>query len=94
MPQAHGDAPVRHRAGGIVLGDLQEFFLRFLVPEGVQQRDSAGEGLLHGRRTRNGKVDGSELSLGEVFVVWVIFVLVVVSEGCEGAERDEKQKTR
>src|SRR6266496_4945674 len=40
MPDAHGDAPMRHPTLGIILGDLHEFFLGFFVPEGVQERDS------------------------------------------------------
>jgi hypothetical protein len=45
VPDAHGDSPVRHCALRIVLRDLFEFLLRFLIPERVQQRDTAFEGL-------------------------------------------------
>ena len=46
MPQTHGYAPVSHGASRIVLGNLHEFFFRFLVPEGMQQRDAAFKGFL------------------------------------------------
>jgi hypothetical protein len=76
VPEAHGDSPVRHGAVGIIGSDLLEFFLRFLVPEGVQQSDAALEGLLHRWRAGDGKDDGAELSGGQVFVVMVVFVIV------------------
>ncbi len=37
-------------------------------------------------------MDGSQLSLGEIFVMLMIFILVVVSEGGERGKGDEKQQ--
>ncbi len=91
MPEAHGDAPMGHGAVRVVFGDLEEFLFGFFVPEGVEQSDSAGEGLLHRRGAGDGEVDGAELRLGEVFVVMVMFVFVVGERG-ECAEEGEEQQ--
>jgi hypothetical protein len=40
---------MRHAAVRIILGNLEEFLLGFLVPERVQQSEAALEGLLHRR---------------------------------------------
>ena len=90
MPDAHGDAPVSHGAVRIVLCNLNEFLFGLFVPERVQQGDSAGEGFLHRRGTGNREVNGAKLSLGEVFVVVMIFV--VVGEGGKLSKTDEQQK--
>src|SRR5580698_7951691 len=92
MPNAHGDSPMGHGAVRIVFGDVEEFFLGFFVPERVQQGDSAGEGLLHGRRTGNGEVDRTKLSLGEIFVMMMVFILVVVGESGRGTEEGKEEQ--
>jgi hypothetical protein len=70
---------------GSSLAICRNSFFGFFVPEGVQQGDSAGEGLLHRRGAGDREVDRPELSLGEVFVVVVVFVFVVG----DGRERDQ-----
>src|SRR5580692_5975149 len=72
VPDAHGDSPMGHRAFGIVLRDLLEFFLRFLVPERVQQRDTAFEGLLHLRRARYREMYRAQLIGRQAFVVMAL----------------------
>ena len=57
VPQAHRDSPMRHGALRIVFGDLQKFLFRFLVPERMQQGDSALERLLHRCRTGDRKMN-------------------------------------
>ena len=55
IPQAHGDAPVAHRAVRVRLGDGGERLHRLEVPERVQERDPALERLLHRRIAGDGK---------------------------------------
>src|SRR5579862_4660697 len=91
MPETHGDSPVGHGAVGVVLGDVEEFLFGLFVPEGVEQGDSAGEGLLDRRRAGDWEVDGAELSLGELLVVMMIFVVVFVVVGeAKEVTRNEK----
>jgi hypothetical protein len=92
MPDAHGDAPVRHRTFRVILGNVNEFLLGFFVPERMQQGDSAGEGLLHRRGTGDGEMYGAELRLGEVFVVVMVFIVIVVGEGGEREQRGEYEQ--
>ena len=81
---------MRHGAVRVVVSNVEEFLLGFFVPEGVQQGDSAGEGLLHRCGAGDGEVDGSELGLGEVFVVVVVFVvIVVIVSGGEGGQSEQ-----
>jgi hypothetical protein len=63
---------VRHGAGEVVFGDLQEFLFGFRGPERVLQDDSAGEGLLDGRE-RDGETDRSKLNRCEIFMM-MLFV--------------------
>ena len=72
VPHAHGDSPMRHGAVGIVFGNLEEFFFGLFVPEGVQQGDSAREGLLHRRSAGDREMDRAELRLSQIFVVVMI----------------------
>ena len=92
MPQAHGHAPVRHGAVGIVDGNLLEFFFGLFVPEGVQQGYAALEGLLHGRGAGDREGDRAQLRGGQVFVVMVVFVFFVVGAGGNREETGKEQK--
>ena len=47
--QAHGLSPVGHCALWIVFRNLLELLVRFVVPEGMQQRNASLEWLLHAR---------------------------------------------
>jgi hypothetical protein len=49
---------------------------------------------LNRRGAGNGEVDGSELGLGEVFVVLMIFILAVVGEAGDRGEGGEEQQAR
>jgi hypothetical protein len=73
------------------LRDLREFLFGFFVPERVEEGHAAGEGLLHGRVAGDGKVNGAELSLGEFFVVMMLFV--VVGKSGEVQETHEEEQT-
>ena len=55
----------------IVLCDLDEFLLRFLVPERMQKRDTAFEWLLHDRSARYREVHRPQLRSRQIFVVMV-----------------------
>jgi len=90
MPQAHGHAPVRHGAVGISGGDLLELLFGFFVPEGVQQRNAALEGLLDVFSAGDWEVDGAELRGGEVFVV--VVVVVILGDDGEGEEGTQEQE--
>src|SRR5208337_3564881 len=92
MPQAHRDSPMRHSAVRIILGNLHEFFLGFLVPERVQQGDAALEGLLYRLGARNRKMHGPQLSLVEILVM--IVFLAVVGEGSKSKEQRNRQQPR
>ena len=60
-----------HGAGRVIFRDLHEFFFRFLVPEGMQQRDAAFECLLRRCSTGNREVHGPQLLRGQIFVVMI-----------------------
>jgi hypothetical protein len=81
---------MRHDAVRIVHGDLSEFFFRLFVPERMQQRDSALEGLLHIGRTGNWEGDRAQLRGGQVFMVRL--GLVIVGKGGSGETGKEKEK--
>ena len=59
--QAHGLAPMRHGALGLARGHIREGLLRFLVLEGVQQRETFFERGLHVARARRGKIHFAKL---------------------------------
>ena len=80
---------MRHDAMRIVHGDLRKLFFRLFVPEGVQQRYSTLEGLLHIGRAGNGEVYRAQLRGGQVFMVRV--GLIVVGDGTTSQNsKDEK----
>ena len=70
---------MHHDAMRIVFPDVDEFFFRLFVPERMQERDSALEGLLHRSGARNWKMNRAQLRLRQVFVVMVIFIVVAGS---------------
>ena len=57
MPPRHGDSPLRHGAGRILLGDVGENAARLLIKKRVQQRDATNEFRLRGRRARYRKIN-------------------------------------
>ncbi len=61
MEQGHGDAPVRHRAGGIRGQHVLERALRLLVGERVQESDRALELRPRRRRAGDGEVHRPQL---------------------------------
>ncbi len=69
MPLAHGEAPLRHGALGIILGDVGELFLGLLVPERMQQRHTALKRLLDGRRARHREMHRTELLLAQILMM-------------------------
>jgi len=75
VPQAQGHSPVRHGALRIVLRDFQELLLRLLIPERVQQCDSALEGLLRRGLAGNREVNRAQFGGGQVFVVMLVLVV-------------------
>jgi hypothetical protein len=83
---------MRHGAVRIVFGDVEEFLFGFFVPERVQKGDSARKGFLHGRGAGNGEVDRAQLSLGEIFVMMMVFVLVVIGKNDGAAQARKKQQ--
>jgi hypothetical protein len=92
VPQAHRNAPVRHDAVGIFDCDLNKFFLSFFVPEGVQQGDTALEGLAHARGTGYREIHRAQLRRSEILMVMglIIASLIIVSDG--GGGKSAKQK--
>ena len=90
VPQAHGHAPMRHDAVGIVEGNLRKFFFRLFVPERVKQRHAALEGLLHIRRARDREGDGAQLRGGQIFMV--MLGLFIVSNGSAGKTSKKEQR--
>ena len=90
VPQAHGDAPMRHGTVRSPGGNVDEFFFRLFVPEGVQQGHATLKRLLHGWVAGNREGDRSQLRGGQVFVM-VAFVFVIGSN-CGFGEHDQREK--
>src|SRR5690242_6718844 len=84
---------MRHGALGISFGNVEKFLFRLLVPERMQQCDSALERLLHRRRTGDWKMNRAQLSFGEVFVMMVVFVFLVVGKRGELTQAEQQEQT-
>ena len=94
MPHTHCDSPMRHGAVRIAMSNAHEFLFRLFVPEGVEQRDAAGERLLHRRGAGDGEMHRAQLRGGEIFVVMVLVVIGEsgVGEGGERGQRKQQQR--
>src|SRR5262249_12358700 len=82
MVVGHGDAPVGHSAGRVLLRDALEGPSRLLVTEGMQECDGARE-LLSDVRTAG----GGEIYCSELFQL-AVRVVVLLSKCAGGAERE------
>jgi hypothetical protein len=68
----HRYAPLRHRAIGILHGDLQESLASLLVLEGVQQRNRPVESFADGFRARRQKVNRPNLLRAQFVLMLVL----------------------
>src|SRR5437868_12710065 len=93
MPAAHGNAPVGHRALWVLMRDAFEFFLCFLVPEGVQEGYAALKRLLHSFGAGYRKVHGAELIGREVFVM-LAFIACNARHDEAQQQREKEQASR
>src|SRR5262245_43642866 len=69
VPDAHGDAPVRHGAIRFCLGDRSKFLQRLPVPERVQRRERGIEARLNVGTARDGKADVASAALHQIVSV-------------------------
>ncbi len=87
MEIRHRDAPVRHRACGVRLGDFEESLLRRVVPERMEKRHAALELLPRRGVARDGKIDFAQpLRRASVLVL-----MRLVGETGERGESEEQE---
>ena len=87
MEKTHGVTPVGHRAAGICSRCCVELLGRFLVPEGVEQRDSLLEVNLCFRRARRGERNASDVGGSAA-----LLVMRVIDLGGRVLQRNRQQR--